>query len=64
MQKKEKMTGQTRQNLMDAFWILYCEKRIEKITVKDIVNKAGYNRSTFYEYFSTPMICSNNWRTH
>lgn len=24
----------------------------EKITVKDITNKAGYNRGTFYEYFT------------
>lgn len=41
----------TRQNIMDAFWELYCEKRIEKITVKEIMEKAGYNRGTFYKYF-------------
>jgi AcrR family transcriptional regulator len=51
MSKRVEITIQTKQNLMDAFWALYCEKRIEKITVKDITNKAGYNRSTFYEYF-------------
>ena len=39
---------------MDAFWTLYCDKRIEKITVKDITTRAGYNRSTFYEYFTDP----------
>lgn len=27
-------------------------KRIEKITVKEITERAGYNRSTFYEYFT------------
>lgn len=43
--------NQTRDNLMEAFWSLYCERRIEKITVKDITVKAGYNRGTFYEYF-------------
>jgi AcrR family transcriptional regulator len=43
---------QTRKNLADAFWQIYCEKRIEKITVKDITTKAGYNRSTFYEYYT------------
>ncbi|GFZ33815.1 hypothetical protein CSC2_43410 [Clostridium zeae] len=37
---------------MDAFWQLYSEKRIEKITIKDITIKAGYNRSTFYKYFT------------
>lgn len=31
---------------------MYCEKRIEKITVRDITDKAGYNRGTFYEYFA------------
>lgn len=44
-------TAVTRQNIMDAFWVLYCERRIEKITVREIMAKAGYNRGTFYEYF-------------
>lgn len=51
MKKQPEVTAQTRQNLVDAFWTLYCEKRIEKITVKEITQKAGYNRGTFYEYF-------------
>jgi len=41
----------TRQNLIDSFWQLYCKKRIEKISVKEICDLAGYNRSTFYVYF-------------
>ncbi len=52
MRKQPQITEQTKQNLKDAFWSLYCERRIEKITVKDIANKAGYNRGTFYEYFT------------
>lgn len=44
-------TMQTRQNLMDAFWKLYCKKSIEKITVKEVCSLAGYNRTTFYAYF-------------
>lgn len=52
MKKQPDITAQTRQNLIDAFWSLYCEKRIEKITVKEITQKAGYNRGTFYEYFT------------
>lgn len=52
MRKQPEVTAQTRQNLVDAFWSLYCEKRIEKITVKEITQKAGYNRGTFYEYFT------------
>lgn len=51
MNKRTEITVQTKQNFMEAFWDLYCEKRIEKITVKEIANKAGYNRGTFYEYF-------------
>lgn len=52
MRKREEITAQTKQNIIDAFWGLYCEKRIEKITVRDITDKAGYNRGTFYEYFT------------
>ncbi|KAB3535263.1 TetR/AcrR family transcriptional regulator [Alkaliphilus pronyensis] len=52
MKKRPEITAQTRQNLIDSFWLLYCEKRIENITVKEITQKAGYNRGTFYEYFT------------
>ncbi|WMJ86649.1 TetR/AcrR family transcriptional regulator [Anaerocolumna sp. MB42-C2] len=41
----------TKQNLIDAFWKLYCKKTIDKITVTEICTLAGYNRSTFYVYF-------------
>jgi len=41
----------TRQNLIDAFWLLYSKKKIEKITVKEVCTLSGYNRSTFYVYF-------------
>lgn len=41
----------TKENLIEAFWRLYCQKRIEKITVKEICQISGYNRSTFYDYF-------------
>lgn len=52
MNKKPEITAVTRQNIIDAFWKLYTEKRIEKITVKEITEIAGYNRSTFYQYFT------------
>lgn len=41
----------THQSLVDAFWELYCQKGIDKITVREIAAKAGCNRGTFYEYF-------------
>jgi AcrR family transcriptional regulator len=51
MNRQSKTTERTRQNLVDAFWSFYSKKRIEKITVREITNLAGYNRGTFYEYF-------------
>jgi len=51
MHKQTEITEQTRQNLIEAFWSIYLTKRIDKISVKEITNKAGYNRGTFYEYF-------------
>lgn len=41
----------TRQTLIEAFCLLYREKPLDKITVQAIARKAGYNRSTFYQYF-------------
>lgn len=52
MGKRIEIKAQTKQNIIAAFWSLYCEKRIESITVKEIAHLAGYNRGTFYEYFS------------
>jgi AcrR family transcriptional regulator len=51
MKKQPEITAQTREKLIEAFWSLYCEKKIEHITIKEITDKAGYHRSTFYEYF-------------
>ena len=51
MNKRHDITAQTKQNLIDAFWQLYCLRPISQITVRDVVQRAGYNRSTFYEYF-------------
>ncbi len=37
--------------LLDAFWKLYRNHDIDKITIKKITDTAGYNRITFYDYF-------------
>ena len=37
---------------MKAFWQLYCEKDIHRITVAELCERAGYNRSTFYQYYA------------
>ena len=51
MKKQPEITAQTRANLIEAFWSLYRQRKIEHITIQDITDKAGYTRSTFYEYF-------------
>lgn len=38
-------------NLKEAFWQLYKIKPITSITIKEITDKAGYFRSTFYLYY-------------
>lgn len=52
MKKQPEITEQTRKNIVMAFCKLYEQRPIEKISVKDVIALAGYNRSTFYEYFS------------
>lgn len=51
MRKQPQVTEQTRANLTEAFWSLYLEKPIEKITIREITDRAGYNRATFYLYY-------------
>lgn len=51
MKKQPEITDKTRQTFIDAFCLLYSQKPLEKITVHEITRKAGYNRSTFYQYF-------------
>lgn len=41
----------TRQRFVDAYWELARQKPISKIAVSELTRRAGYNRSTFYEYF-------------
>ncbi len=51
MRKQPEVTEKTRQKFEDAFWELAAEKPIAKIAVSELTKRAGYNRSTFYEYF-------------
>lgn len=52
MRRQPEITEKTRQTFIDIFCILYREKPIEKITVQEIAKRSGYNRSTFYQYFT------------
>lgn len=52
MKKQPEITEATRKALIDAFCRLNREKPIEKITIRELAARAGYNRCTFYQYFT------------
>lgn len=43
---------ETRECLVDAFFSIYQKKPISKITIREVTEKAGFHRVTFYEYFT------------
>ncbi|MCI1984621.1 MAG: TetR/AcrR family transcriptional regulator [Bifidobacteriaceae bacterium] len=49
--KNPEVTKETVRRIKEAFWSLYEEKPVEKISVREITAKAGYNHATFYLYF-------------
>lgn len=51
MKKNPTQTEATRETFKSAFWRLYGQKPIDRITVKEITDIAGYNRGTFYVYY-------------
>lgn len=52
MNKQPEITDKTREKFIEVFCHLYSQDPIEKITIQKITKLAGYNRSTFYHYFS------------
>lgn len=51
--KQPEVTLKTQQALEAAFLELNARKPIEKISVRAITEKAGYNRATFYLYYAS-----------
>ncbi len=51
MGKHSEITDQTREAFLTAFFELAQKKKISQITIREITNLAGYNRTTFYRYF-------------
>ena len=51
MAKRPQKTEQTKADIREAFWRLYAAAPIEKISVRQVCETAGYNRATFYLYF-------------
>lgn len=52
MNKQPDVCERTKANLLEAFWKVYNKNTLYKVRIKEITDKAGYNRSTFYKYFS------------
>lgn len=50
-QPAKKQMSKTKSDFIDAFAQLYIDTPIEKITVRRLIEIAGYNRSTFYLHF-------------
>lgn len=51
MNKHQIKTATTKQNFTDAYLTLLRTKDISEITVQEIVDRAGYNRGTFYIHY-------------
>ncbi|QSE53428.1 TetR/AcrR family transcriptional regulator [Lactiplantibacillus plantarum] len=51
MKKNPEVTAITRKNFIEAYCQLSQKIPLEKITVRAVTECAGYNRSTFYQYF-------------
>lgn len=51
MKKRPDLTEATRRRFIEAFCEIYKNKPVEKITVREIAERAGHNRVTFYQYF-------------
>ena len=41
----------TKTDFLIAFWTLYEKKQIETISIRELCQLAGYNRTTFYVYY-------------
>lgn len=42
-----------KKDFIDAFWKIYKTRKIEKISIRELCQVAGYNRTTFYVYFES-----------
>ena len=51
MEKDTVQRCDTKKELIEAFWKLYAEKPVAKISVGSLCQLAGYNRTTFYNHF-------------
>ena len=52
MKKQPEKTAQTKQSMIDAFWVIAKKRGLINVTVSEITKYADLNRGTFYVYFS------------
>ena len=52
MNKQPEKTVQTMENFIDAFWDIMRKEGMSGLSVSKIAKRAGYNRCTFYAYFT------------
>ncbi|MCD8308620.1 MAG: TetR family transcriptional regulator C-terminal domain-containing protein [Clostridia bacterium] len=52
MHKQPQITERTRETFIETFWLMYKDSPAGQIKIGELSQKAGYNRSTFYEYFT------------
>ena len=52
MNKQPVRTAKTREAFIDAFWDTMRKEGMQGVSVSKIVKKTGYNRCTFYAYFT------------
>ena len=52
MKKQPEKTAQTKQSMIDAFWVIAIKLGLINVTVSEITKYADLNRGTFYVYFS------------
>lgn len=51
MNQDSQRVAETKEKIKDAFFELYATKKIERISIKEITEKAKLNRGTFYVYY-------------
>lgn len=51
MSQESQRVMETKERIRDAFFDLYAIKKIERISIKEITEKAQLNRGTFYVYY-------------
>lgn len=52
MKKQPEKTAQTKQSMIDAFWVIAKKRGLNNVTISEITKYADLNRGTFYVYFS------------